>query len=104
MITKLDGTPVDTTALRTKINRKIKSVCVGRNGETFADIVIQSIAARQADNAPLRPCDLQWDLTTKTDVRSPTIRRRVEVWSYLVDAGIADARNSYLVHNDEAAA
>lgn len=100
MITRLDGTPVDMTELRTKLNRKIRSACVGHDGETFADLVIQSIAARQANDAPLRPCDLQWDLATTKGMRRPTVRRRVEVWDYLVKVGIADTRNSYLVHDD----
>ena len=100
MITKLDGTPVDITELRTQLNRKIKSTCVGHDGETFADLVIQSIAARQAKDAPVRPCDLQWDLATAKGMRRPPVHRRVDAWDYLVQVGIADTRNRYLTHDD----
>ena len=90
MITKLDGSCVDVTTLTQRINKKIRSSVIGTHGETFGDIVVKSIRARQSENLPVRPCDLAFELITKHGVREPTIRRQVEVWTFLVTEGIAD--------------
>ena len=100
MIKRLDGSTVNVDELRTQLNKKIRSSVVGYNGQTFADIVIPSIRARQATGKPLRPCDLRYQMNTPRGVRKPTIRRQVNVWQHLVDTGIADNRYSYHTYED----
>ena len=100
-ITKLDGSSVDVVTLTHRLNRTIRLTCLGLNGETFGDVVVDSLRARQDKNLPVCPCDLRFKMKTKHGMRSAAIRRQVEVWHYLVKEGITDRKWNYHTFEDE---